>query len=365
MVFKARGANTFKLKISIPTRNQGKPRTFSTGSTVRGVADDLEHMVLRMKGGRRWEPLELVFDGSLTLAEVYDADIRGTLDARLAEFTDADLDPLVTEWATRANPKYVRQVRRLIVEGERFPASRFRRKAISEFLAKLKCDDPTKNRYRAALSVFAKWLVEREVLDTNPVRDVAMYKEHDPRMVWMTWDESWEVAQAAPSPYRALFALMAATGMELGAALRVKQSDIDFALQTVHARGSKTQWRNRVVRCELWAIAELAAISGDTIGPVPLFPGIGYKDALDTFKSAQKAVGLSGHRLHDLRHTYAVNALKKGYKPTVVAFQLGHKNASMVIKCYGRFVPDASDYQAGSATKAATKTSRKTGTKRA
>ena len=80
------------------------------------------------------------------------------------------------------------------------------------------------------------------------------------------------------------------------------------------------------------------------MGHAPLFSGIGYTDALDAFKAAQKAVGLSGHRLHDLRHTYAVNALKKGYKPTVIARQLGHKDASMVNKVYGRFVPDESDY---------------------
>jgi len=365
MVFKSKHARTFKLKIAIPTRNDGEPRTFSTGCTIKAAADDVERMVQRMKGARRWEALEAIFDGALTLPEVYDAETRGTLTERLAELRDVDLDPLVTEWATRANAKYVRQVRRLIVEGERFPASRFRRKTVSEFLAGLTCSGPTKNRYRAALSVFAKWLVEREVLESNPVRDVAMQKERSPRMVWMTWDESWKVAKAAPKPYRALFALMAATGMELGVALRVKTSDVDFAERTVHARGSKTTWRNRVVRCELWAIAELATAAGDSIGPVPLFLGIGYKDALDTFKSAQQAVGLSGHRLHDLRHTYAVNALKKGYKAQTVAHQLGHKDATMVTRVYGRFVPDATDYQANAATKKVTKGSRKAGGKRA
>ena len=59
---------------------------------------------------------------------------------------------------------------------------------------------------------------------------------------------------------------------------------------------------------------------------------------------AQKAAGISGHTLHDLRHTYAVNALKKGYKPTVIARQLGHKDASMIDKVYGRFIPGESDY---------------------
>lgn len=362
MVFKAEGANTFKLKVAIPTRNAGKPRTFSTGSTVKAVAADVERMVRRMKGRREWDALEAVFDGLLSLADVYDADARGTLAEKLAELRDVDLDPLVAEWAKKANAKYVRQVRALIVEDERFPASRFRRKVISEFLAGLTCSDPTKNRYRAALSVFAKWLVEREVIDANPVRDVAMYAERDPRMVWMTWEDAERVSFAAPRPYRVLFALMAASGIELGAALSLTRPDIDIETGTVHARGSKTAWRNRVIRYEPWARTLIETHCMGLIGSTALFPAIRHRVLLDLFRDAQKAAGLSGHRLHDLRHTYAVNALRKGYKPTVVAHQLGHKDATMVTKVYGRFVPDESDYVV---TNSVTTPSRKARGKRA
>jgi integrase len=345
MVFKARGAHTFKLKFSIPTRNDGKPRTFSTGATMRGVALDVERMVKRMIGRREWAALEAVFDDLLSLAEVYDADVSGTLVARLAALRDTNLDPLVTEWAKRADAKYVRQVRKLIKEGERFPVSTFRRKRVSEFLAGLPCNDPTRNRYRAALSVFAKWLVEREVLEGNPVRDVAMYKENDPRMVWMTWPEAEAVANAAPTLFlRALIALMAGSGIELGAALRLRRSDINFDGQTVHARGSKTVWRNRVIRIEDWAMPFVRRACGDSEGPWLVFPPMTYGDLLRAFREAQASLSIEAHRLHDLRHTYAVNALRKGYKPAVVAHQLGHKDASMVIRVYGRFIPDASDY---------------------
>jgi integrase len=358
MVFKAKDAQTFKLKVALPTRNDGRPRTLSTGAKVKAVAEDVERMVKRFLAARRWAPLEAVFDGLLSLGDVYDADMTGTLDTRLAELADVDLDPLVSEWAARANAKYVKQVRAFIVAGERFPASRFRRKAVSQFLAGLPVSGPTKNRYRAALSVFAKWLVEREILETNPVRDVAQYKEHDPRMVWMTWIEAIRVADAAEEPYRTMFRLMAATGMEFGSVVRLTRQDVQLDDRTIAARGSKTPWRNRVVRFEEWALANLRAHCQPLVGFAPLFPGITETMALARFKDAQQAVGLTGHRLHDLRHTYAVNALKKGYKPAVVAHQLGHKDATMVTKVYGRFVPDARDYDV-SATKSATVTSRK------
>lgn len=358
MVFKAKNANTFKVKVRIPGRD---PRTFSTGATNKAVAIDVERMIERMKGRREWAPLVAVFDDRLTLAEVYDADVNGTLAELITKLNDVDLNPLVTEWAKRANAKYVRQVRRLIVDSERFPASTFRRKAISEFLAGLTCDDPTRNRYRSALSVFARWLVEREVLESNPVRDVKMYKENDPRMMWMPWTDATKVADAAPEPHRTLIRLLAATGIDLGVALKLHRPDVDLKEMTIAARGSKTQWRNRVVRFEAWATFNLTALCKPLVGFAPLFPGVTGDDALDVFKDAQKAVGISGHRLHDLRHTYAVNALKQGYKPTVVAHQLGHKDATMVTKVYGRFIPDASDYVV---TKAATSTSRKARGKR-
>lgn len=359
MVFKSEGARTFKIKLAIPTRNDGKPRTFSTGTTAKDVAKDVERMAKRMKDRREWAPLEAIFDGHATLANIYDADVAGRLETLLAELRDVDLDPLVTTWGKKANAKYVAQVRTLIVEGERFPASRFRRRAISEFLAGLDCAPPTKNRYRAALSVFAKWLVEREVLDANPVRDVAMYKENDPRMTWMTWADAQRVAAAMQSPWSELIEIMASTGMELGAALKLTRVDVDLATQTVQARGSKTLWRNRVIRYEPWAHGAFYRATAGHLGFAPLFPAIAHRVLLDRFHAAQKAVGIEGHRLHDLRHTYAVNALKKGYKPQVVAAQLGHKDASMVIRVYGRFVPDASDYNVANP---ATSTSRTTGT---
>ncbi len=352
MVFKAKNAHTFKLRVVLADRRYA---TCSTGTTDRQVANDVEAMVGRLRSRRRWDVLEAVVLKQLTLARVYDADQAGTLETLMAELKDVDLDPLVKDWAVKANAKYVRQVRQLIPAGEKFPLSRFRPKVISKFLADLPCDDPTRNRYRAALSQFAKWLREQEVLETNPVRDVEMYKEHDPRMVWMTWDVAETVAQAAPRPLQELFALMAFTGIELGAALRLTRADVDLSAQTIHARGSKTPWRNRVVRYDRnrvqgYAYRATAGVDDASL----LFPGIGYTVALDAFKVAQAKVGVSGHRLHDLRHTYAVNALKAGLKPQVVAHQLGHKDAAMVNRNYGRFVPDAADYKP-LATKSATK----------
>ena len=49
------------------------------------------------------------------------------------------------------------------------------------------------------------------------------------------------------------------------------------------------------------------------------------------------------YRLHDQRHSYAVRASRAGTPAEVVARQLGHANAVLVLKVYGRFMPGQQD----------------------
>lgn len=354
MVFRPSGANVFKLRV---VDKDGRSGTFSTGTSDRDVAEDVERMVKGFKAQRRWAYLAAIVAKQAKLPDVYDAFVSGTLDAYMAEVlktvADVDLQTFVTEWAKRAKPKYVAQVRVLIPEKLPFPRSHFSRGRISAFLAGLTVADPTRNRYRAAISNLAKWLVEREVLETNPVRNVAGYKEHDPRELWMTWKDAERVARKALSPFDTLILLLAGTGMEMGAARRLTIYDVDEKAGTIHAKGSKNRWRNRTLRAEpfVWAALKrhtLRGINGE------LFPGLDHKAALRYFRIAQRDAELDGHTLHDLRHTYAVNSLKAGRRPEVVAHQLGHRDASQVHKTYGRYIPSADDYTLEPATVLAT-----------
>jgi len=354
MVYRAQGTKVYKLRVS---DNAGHSATRTTGTTDEAVAQDVERMVDGFRAQRKWAWLTLIATKRVELPLAYDAFVAGRIEAfmdqALSAESDVDLSPLVTEWAKRANAKYVAQVRVFIPEADRFPVSQFTRGRISAFLAGLDVEDPTRNRYRAALSVFAKWLVEREVLETNPVRDVAAYKEHDPRELWLTWKDAERVARKADAPFDVLLLLLAGTGIEISAALRLTVYDVDSKAGTIHAKGSKTRWRNRTVRAEpfVWAALKrhtLRGMNGE------LFPSITERQALAAFKAAQAAAKIDGHVLHDLRHSYAVNALKAGLRAEVVSHQLGHKDASMVVKIYGRYLPDAADYKVVAATSPAT-----------
>ncbi len=54
------------------------------------------------------------------------------------------------------------------------------------------------------------------------------------------------------------------------------------------------------------------------------------------------------HRIpYNLRHTYASTMISSGENLHWVASQLGHKNVTMVLKHYGRWIPEV-DPMAGS-----------------
>lgn len=58
-------------------------------------------------------------------------------------------------------------------------------------------------------------------------------------------------------------------------------------------------------------------------------------------KSVQTALGLKNLRVHDLRHSYAVAALRAGTDVKTVQHNLGHKHASITLDTYASYTDDA------------------------
>ena len=278
-------------------------------------------------------------------------------DARLVDFKaamdDVDIELMVAVWHAElvqrglgSAGKYLTQVRTLIAEGQPFPRSRFRRKAIAEHLAGLGVTGSTANRHRAALMQFGRWLVEREVLEFNPVRDVRAARENASRMVYYTPAEVQSLVERLALPYQAFEAVMAATGMERQAVLRIRRRDIDFEQRTIRAHGGKNAWRDRVcVVTEPWAWPYIEAHARACTPNAPLFDGLSYEAALSAHVAACAAAKLPRSTLHDHRHTYAVTLRRRGVSDVYIARQLGHSDTVLVARNYGRFTPDADEYR--------------------
>jgi len=57
------------------------------------------------------------------------------------------------------------------------------------------------------------------------------------------------------------------------------------------------------------------------------------------FHRLAKSVGISGVRLHDLRHTHATLMLRQGVHPKVVSERLGHSSVAITLDTYSHVLP--------------------------
>lgn len=71
---------------------------------------------------------------------------------------------------------------------------------------------------------------------------------------------------------------------------------------------------------------------GTFVFPSPVRPGRPLSDALSLWPRVRARAGLTGVRLHDLRHTYASQAVMQGIPLPVVARLLGHSEARMTLR---------------------------------
>jgi integrase len=348
-------------------RPLGRQRALGVeGKENRALAEDVCLFLRTLKRQQKAYLLEQLEEGKVPVYRAYGAFTAANLDQFIRDLKsgteDPDIEPHVVRWQKelerRGKPnaesrrKYLRQVRTLIPEGEPFRRSSFTKQRIRTFLSELEVGQP--NRYRAALSSFAEYLLFEDAIASNPVRLVPMAKEREPRTLHLSPEDALRLVHALPEPYRELHALMLATGMEISAALRVRRRDIDVGRKTVYARGTKRQSRERM--CTVYSRWEplFRYVQSRSLGllpDAPLFPHATSEASLDELRAALKALGLPPeYRQHDHRHTWAVQAIRDGLALHTIAHQLGHRDATMVLKVYGRFMPNAGDFATKSAT---------------
>lgn len=343
-----------------PLHDGGRKRV-PLGTDDRPTALKIEGMIRQLAGKRDWRLLEAAVQGPLTVGRLYDEWVQGeaALEALRARLDDIDLSEHVAawkEWAHRraSRPtvaKYEAQLRVLIPVGAQYPRSSFTRKELNRALSSLSASGSTARRYHAAWSSFAKYLVEIEILEVNPLRSITPPRNNPPRDLYLELDDSVRLVEAQPEPYRALAALREGAGVEIAAALLVKRRDVDLARQTVHIRGTKNSWRNRPVFVDDWAWPHVVAAAKDKLPDAPLFqdsdgaPATYYR-ALAAHRGSVKALGLPpGYTMHDARHSFAVRCMKAGIGAEIIANNLGHRDATMVHRIYGKYRIRAEDFR--------------------
>jgi hypothetical protein len=299
--------------------------------------------------------LDAIVAGRVTLPRAYDR--RHDLTAFLAGVDDVDLEPMVERWLSDKRKsrrgagsaeKYLDAGPALIPLGVR-PFSR------SNGLRGATIDDapPRPRRARPDAQPAQGGVLElrqvardaKHVLEANPVREIEGWGEGDGRLVY------YEREQAQGADRGARAALRRDRRADGGPGSSGRRSNAcacvtsNLTPDDGQAHGGKTRWRNRLCRIvEAWCVDYIRPALAGKLPDALVFDGVKEWWALREHKAAAEAKGLPKSTLHDWRHTHAVLMLRAGYKPTVVAHQLGHRDTSLVWKRYGRFLVDSRDY---------------------
>ncbi len=213
-------------------------------------------------------------------------------------------------------------------------------------LRALTCGEATKSRYRAALSSFVGWMLEEDLLETNPMTAVPGFAQSAVRDLWYTRDDARRLLSALPEPYRSAEAVLYACGWEWGAIPRATAKDLDLDALTAAAHGTKNVHRDRLtVITDLSVLPYLRDVKAGKLPHAPLWPDLRGDTCLKVHQATCRDLGLPVTTLHDWRHTFAVNNLKDGRSLQFVAQMLGHSNTTQVQTRYGRHVLSVGEVQ--------------------
>jgi integrase len=222
-----------------------------------------------------------------------------------------------------------------------------------------------KTRYVNVRSVF-RAAVKDKVIGSDPTDGVRLPRRRrsDVALSIPTPEEVGQLMAVAEERFRPFIALCAFAGLRLGEAAGVQLGDVDFLRKTLKVsrqiqrlNGGEIDVRapkygsERVVYLADGLIDLLAKHVADygTVGKSRwLFPGdedgpphqntVGY-----WWRKTLRDAGLSGIKLHDLRHFYASGLVAAGCDVVTVQRSLGHSKATTTLNTYAHLWPTAED----------------------
>lgn len=196
---------------------------------------------------------------------------------------------------------------------------------------------------------FTAWLLAHRVLLRDPMATVPLPPPGPPLCHYLDTDDAVRLADAQSGEHRLFSATLAGTAMEVSTALAVRVRAIRVVDREIHAPGTKTHARDRIVRVAEWAWPAVVDAMKGKHPDTRLFAAIADRwVARDAHRAAVEALVARGHRiflepkpytLRDQRHTWAVRAVRSGWPIELVSRQLGHANAVLALTVYGKFSP--------------------------
>ncbi len=197
----------------------------------------------------------------------------------------------------------------------------------------------TRRRSVAAIRSFFSFLVQEGVVRYSPADDL-LPPERETRPPRVLSEDEYTRLRAAASDHLrdgALIEMTLQTGLRLSEIARLKATDIvlpppssaDTAVGHVRIAGRASRGRTVTFNARACAALRAYLVERDETDSPALFLtkfglGIGPRGIENIMTKYCEQAGITGASVHSLRHTMAVQMLRRGATPTIVGTALGH-----------------------------------------
>ncbi len=198
----------------------------------------------------------------------------------------------------------------------------------------------TVNRELACLKHMFNKAIEWGKAEFNPVRKIKLFKENNVRVRYLEKEEIRNLIDNAQAHLKPILIVALNTGLRKGEILSLKWKDLDFKLDVIYIRQSKSG-EKREVPMNALVRKTLIAVRKHPDSPYVFCNANGepYANVRKSFFTAIKKSGIIDFHFHDLRHTFASHLVMNGVDLNTVRELLGHKTLEMTLR-YSHLSPD-------------------------
>jgi integrase len=224
--------------------------------------------------------------------------------------------------------------------------------------------DSTVNKHLHLLGAIIKMAIDDGYIDKSPIpikrgkRRVSAKRKIVP-YIPATVNR---IADAFPEKWRILIWIMYYTGLRPSEALGLTYDRLDFMAGTITVDRQLSRYSDEVFSDTLKTYASYRVIGFSKILQTLISEhvskyGLGpenlilqnrsgriwrYKDAAAMFREVLTSIGIriDGEGLHNLRHTFVSNAIRRGVSAKRIQVWVGHKSITETMDTYGHLFPD-------------------------
>lgn len=227
--------------------------------------------------------------------------------------------------------------------------------------------DSTVNKHTHLLGAIIKMAIDDGYVDKNPmpIRRGKKRVTSKRKIAPYTPNTVTRIADAFPAKWRILIWIMYYTGLRPSEALGLTYDRLDFKAGTITVDRQISRYSDEVFSDTLKTYASYRVIGFPKVlqklisehlskfgeGPEGLILQNRsgkiwrYKDAAAMFREVLTSIGIrvDGEGLHNLRHTFVSNAIRRGVSAKRIQVWVGHKSITETMDTYGHLFPDDFD----------------------